>query len=757
MTGQGSITVTSPSVDDALFLGETYEILWSSEEIEGSLQIELYHSATPVLTISSNTSNDGIFSWDIALNLSTGSEYTIVITSLSSNISGVSGIFSIFKRYVNITSPTSESIWYQGETSTITWTSEYIGEYVNIELYKGSSFVEMIESNKINDGTYTWNIPYDLETSSNYMIKITSTSYPVVYDFSEQFAFGRSITIRSPLYGEIVYQGSNYTISWTSENLESTVDIELYKGNIFVDTIQIDAPNDGSQIWQIPFDLETDSDYRIRIRSTTYPNVYDFSEKFAFGRTIQIKSPSNSVIWYKNEEYTIMWDSENIDQYVTIEIYNRNSKISTIDAQTFNDGTYSWTVPSDLDIGGRYTIKITSTSYPGVYDYSNEFAIETRFLTVTAPTKNDVWYQGEEYLITWESINAGSCVSIQLFEGSSQLLTIESNTSNDGSYLWEIPWDVPYRTSLKVRIKSTSIDTVYNTSESFTFGRMISITSPTSKNVCFKGENYSILWVYKNIGTSVTLELYRGSSMLMEIGSKISNKGSKSWYIPNELDTGSNYRVRIVSDLYDQMSEYSEYFSIDERFILITSPSIVETWQYGYFSESYTIEWDCLNIGEYVDIELYNKDQYISTIAKRIENDGAYIWKLPSDLEEGNEYKIKIMDHYNNEVTAWTDSIRLEPTFTQRWKWAIILIVIVSVILLTVAVVVQTDNRKRMKKIEDEKKEILELMKKSVIDTPNTSKRAKRMKTIKNIKVKLKRKTKKPEEKKEEDKTKTVE
>jgi len=380
------ITVTSPVVGDIWYRGETHTITWDSEDGGNYVKIELYKSGSYYSTISSNTSNDGSYSWIVPSAFTTSSYYKIKITSTSyGSVYDESGYFSINEppRSINIISPSSGETWYRGETYTITWDSENAGSNVKIQYRIGSYYSTIILSTS-NDGSYSWTIPSSLSLSSSYKIKITSTSYSTVDDESSYFTIDeRYIIVNSPYSGSKWYEGDTTTITWSSKNAGSFVKIELYKSSSRVSTITSSTSNDGSYFWTIPSSLTSSSYYKIRITSTSFSSVYDESSYFSIDqRSITVKSPNGGETWYHGETYEITWNSENAGNSVKIELYKSGSRVSTITSSTSNDGSYFWTIPSDLSSGSSYKIKITSTSFSSVNDDSNSYF-----------TINETWLQ----------------------------------------------------------------------------------------------------------------------------------------------------------------------------------------------------------------------------------------------------------------------------------------------------------------------------------------------------------------------------
>ena len=372
---EADITVSAPSTGDIWYRGETYSITWDSENAGSNVKIQ-YKIGSYYYTIISSTSNDGSYLWTIPTSLSTSSSYKIKITSTSyGSVYDESGYFSIDKGTITVSSPYSGATWYEGETKTVTWTSEGSGSYVDIKLYKSGSYISTIASSTQNDGSYSWTIPSSLTTSSYYTIRVTSTSYSNVYDESSYFSIDeRYIMVNSPYSGNKWYEGEAQTITWSSKNAGNYVKIELYKSGTYVSTIISSTSNDGSYSWTAPSSLTSSSYYKIRITSTSISSVYDESSYFSIDqRSITVKSSNDGETWYHGETYEITWNSENAGNSVKIELYKGGSRVSTITSSTSNDGSYFWTIPSSLTTDSSYKIKITSISNPNVYDYSNTY------------------------------------------------------------------------------------------------------------------------------------------------------------------------------------------------------------------------------------------------------------------------------------------------------------------------------------------------------------------------------------------------
>jgi hypothetical protein len=192
-----------------------------------------------------------------------------------------------------VTVPSGGENWQAGITQTIRWT--YTGSpdmYVKIELYKGGVLNQTITSNAwIGDGGsgyYNWMIPSTQFQGSDYTIKVTSTnsSYSDMSDnpFTIQGPPPPEITVTRPIGGETWVAGSRERIRWTYKgDPGSYVVIELLQGggdNVVKTLTSYARTTTGYYDWRIPSNQTFGNDYRIRVKSRSYSNVYSASDYF---------------------------------------------------------------------------------------------------------------------------------------------------------------------------------------------------------------------------------------------------------------------------------------------------------------------------------------------------------------------------------------------------------------------------------------------------------------------------------------------
>jgi uncharacterized membrane protein len=445
--------------------GDDISILWDYTFDSGEyVEIEVYANGYFYYTVNSNTSNDGDYSWTIPSDVATDYSYQIKITSLAySDVYDYSDYFSMYERSITITSPSGGETWYTGKSYYVNWDSTNAGNYFDIALYKSGSHYQIIASNTYNyGGYYLWTVPDSLPISSSYKIKITSNSFANVYDYSWSFSIDeQSITITSPQENETWYRGETHTITWDSKNAGGYVKIGYGYGSPYsYYTITSNTSNDGTYSWAIPSGLASRTNYKIYIESLSDSTIADWGEYFSIDeRLIIIISPKSGATWYKEDDYTIWWEAENIGSSVEISLYQDGWPVATINATTENDGECTWTIPSNISSSSSCKIKIKSIAYTNIYGISDYFTIDERSIAVDNPDE-ETWYLGETYEITWDSEGAGSYVNIELYENGEYAFTIATNTENDGYYQWTIPSSLSTGLSYTIQITSTAYDNV---------------------------------------------------------------------------------------------------------------------------------------------------------------------------------------------------------------------------------------------------------------------------------------------------------
>jgi preprotein translocase subunit SecG len=465
------ISVTSPSAGDIFYVDDEVDIEWDSYDLSyNSVTIELYENGYYDTTIASWTSDDGFYEWDTSWDIysgSSGSYYQIRIADYYDDTTyAMSNSFYVYDRSITVTDPSSGDSFFTDEKEYIRWDSEGAGSHVSIELCRSGYHYSTITSSTYNDGVYSWSIPNDLSVGY-YTVKITSTDYSGVFDSSSSFYVDeRSIEVTSPSSDDVLFIGESEGIQWHSDNAGSSVNIKLYKSGSFITTIESSTNNDGYFSWDVPNDLSVGY-YTVKITSTDYSGVFDSSSSFYVDeRSIEVTSPSSGDTFYKGDSERIRWNHHSSGSNVKISLYRDGSRIKQIDSSAYNNGYYSWEVPDSLSIGD-YKIMISSTSYEDVFDTSESFHIDSRWISVNYPSDGEIVYMDDDVRISWASHNVGSDVKIELYQYGYRQQSISYSTNDDGSYQWSVPTHLS-EGEYTIKITSKTYDHVYDFSHTFT-------------------------------------------------------------------------------------------------------------------------------------------------------------------------------------------------------------------------------------------------------------------------------------------------
>ncbi len=93
---------------------------------------------------------------------------------------------------------------------------------------------------------------------------------------------------------------------------------------------------------------------------------------------------------------------------------------------------------------------------------------------------------------------------------------------------------------------NTTVTTNSNVYVANNTGPDISVYTPSNGQSFNQGDIMSIRWDSRNISSSVTIQLRKGSNVYGTISSYAQNSGYYSWQIPNTLPAGSDYSMRIM-------------------------------------------------------------------------------------------------------------------------------------------------------------------------------------------------------------------
>jgi hypothetical protein len=648
------ITVTSPNGGEILLETNDHIITWT-DNLTGSVEIQLFKSDVFHSSITTSTPSDGEFTWNPPASTPTGTDYKVKIISVddAAIFDFSDSTFTIISNNITVTSPNGGENWLNGSANTITWTDDISGE-VKIDLYKGGVFDTTIAVSVPSSGSFDWDFA-DAVPGMDYQIKISSVDQPALFDMSDNnfTLFSGELTVTSPNGGENWLAGSSQTIFW-DDNIDGDVEIELYRADTLHSIISGPTASDGVKAWDIPFDFEGGSDFKVKITSVENPDVFDYSDaNFSIeGFEITITSPNGGELWYVGHDYNITW-ADNLTGSIEIQLFKGGVFYSVIDESDPSDGNRTWSIPADQETGTDYTIRIASTDDGSIFDVSDSTFTLAHNIVVESPNGGESWLAGSSQTITWSDNLIGN-VKLELYKNDSLYTEIISSAPSTSSYTWNIPITIEADTAYKVKLISAEDASVYDYSDDNfeIFAGTITVISPNGEEEWQAGTAYTINWT-SSINETVKIELYKGGSIHSTIVESTANDGSYNWTdIPFTTASGSDYQVKITSNSNSSTFDMSDgNFTIVGNQITVTSPNGAEVW---LKENPYFLTWDDNLVGD-VEIQLIKGDNFDSFIETSEPSDGTYTWTIPSSVEAGNEYKIRIVSVDNSNILDESD------------------------------------------------------------------------------------------------------
>ena len=294
MEGTDSLVMVTPNGGEE-WSGGTQNIIWKYTGHPGAtVRLDLTNGATtqtiaPSVPLGGN--GIGSYQWQMPDSLPYGESYRVRVTSNDNpSITDSSDGPAFMGRGVQIHTPGPGSVIFysSAEGNSVGFYIEYSwltdGD-IQFDLYKGGKFVQPFTTATIS-GCFdflpgcVWDSPPGLIQNpvpgTDYSLKATPVADPTRAVFSSgTFTISNtSITLTSPVGGEMWLPGTTHAITWTwvgqpvspGKDVEITLGADGYPGTyILTPTTPIGANGSGSFLWTIPKDLPPSQYYRVAI------------------------------------------------------------------------------------------------------------------------------------------------------------------------------------------------------------------------------------------------------------------------------------------------------------------------------------------------------------------------------------------------------------------------------------------------------------------------------------------------------------
>ena len=313
-------------------------------------------------------------------------------------------------------------------------------------------------------------------------------------------------------------------------------------------------------------------------------------------------------------------------------------------------------------------------------------------ITVLKPNGGETYFGGTQHTIRWVATDNVAVQYVDILYspngGGTYPHMIATGETNDGEYLWA----VPYKNSATAKVKVVAYDAAANqandTSDSEfrlvvdrfwpedVFGPEVTVLKPNGGEVFHEAAQDTIKWTATDEVAVDTVSIYYstdgGSTYPHTIATGETNDGEYFWTTPATYSTTG--KVRVVA--YDWAENVGEGVSEADFTIAppadVTPPEVTVVKPNGgelfYVASEDTIKWVATdNVGvDHVDI-YYSTDggnTYPYTVSTGEPNDSTYLWTIPATLSETCIVKVVAFDAELNSDADTSDAVFTIPDNT---------------------------------------------------------------------------------------------
>lgn len=184
---------------------------------------------------------------------------------------------------------------------------------------------------------------------------------------------------------------------------------------------------------------------------------------------VVVVAPGTGDSWYTGTTGEIRWIGDaSRSPNVKIQLYKGVTFVKALAAQTPNDNSFLWAIPSSTAAANNYIIKIITLANRAS-SLGGYFSIVKPRITIQAPIGSSIWTRGTTHDIAWTTTGPmAATVRILLLKDGMLVRTIAESTPNSGNFAWTIPATGLARgTTYKIKIQTVD-RAVTKTSPAFT-------------------------------------------------------------------------------------------------------------------------------------------------------------------------------------------------------------------------------------------------------------------------------------------------
>lgn len=571
--GQEIINVTFP-ISTTIWLefqSNTY-CEWNNASGE-TVKIEIYKSDTLQGTYLLDVDNTGHADRTEALeDWGIGTDFRLKVIDSDENY-GWSDYFEIQEEIsgeINVTFPTSSTVWQEYETNTYCEWNNATGATVNIAVYQSTSFKGFYVDETNNDGYYSREIANgDWGSGSDFRLKVTDSNNNFGWSefFTIQAAANPDIEVNTPNASTVWQQyQTNTIVEWENAPGE-TIDIEVYQADTYKGLYADDINNDGYYSRELALgDWGTGTNMKLKLIDSDGNEGWsdEFTIQAAATPDIIVNIPNSSTIWQEFQTNTeVEWENAS-GLTLTIEVYKGNTYKGIYAEDINNDGFYSRELALG-DWGNGTDMQLKLIDSDGNTGWSDEFTIEAvDQITVSNPTASTIWTEFQfDTDCDWSGA-VGDSIYIDIYKADVFVAMYHNWTANDGHCSQNDALG-DWGTGSDFQLKVIDTEGNFGFSDYFTIQALtdpITITYPDASTIWqeFEEDTYCD-WINAS-GPTVYIEIYKGGTQIGLYHEETDNDGHCVHNGPlPDWGTGNDYQLKIIDA--EGNADLSDYFTIE--------------------------------------------------------------------------------------------------------------------------------------------------------------------------------------------------
>jgi hypothetical protein len=308
-----------------------------------------------------------------------------------------------------ILSPADQSEVNQAAPVTLAWTQQGMVGSFDLQVATNADFANrVVDTNGLGSGSYVLQNPLP-NTQHFWRVRTVNQGGTSAWASASFTAVPPVLQLTVPAGGEVWPRFQAVTIRW-NDNIPENVALDIYKDGVSNRTIAANIASSGSYAWTVGQFLAfpPGTNYTMKIRSTTNPALYDFSEPFSM-----ITNLTSVTVATLPTNLTVTVDGTN---YAAPAVFNwlptSSHSLATASPQVAGDGHSRYVFTSWSDAGEQsHSITVPFSGLTNTAAFSTNYLLD---ITTTPADAGSVatdpigpWYAAGQLVSLTANNNAG--------------------------------------------------------------------------------------------------------------------------------------------------------------------------------------------------------------------------------------------------------------------------------------------------------------------------------------------------------------